>query len=46
MPGVRSILERFASRVTPDAEDTRLVLARVDADTWSGCAEETAFVES
>lgn len=43
---VRSVLARFASGVTPDAEDARLVLARVGLATWSDCAEEAAFLEA
>jgi hypothetical protein len=44
--GVRSVLARFAGGATPDAEDARYVLARVGAATWSGCAEEAAFLEA
>ncbi|TKW10259.1 hypothetical protein SEVIR_6G150600v4 [Setaria viridis] len=44
--GVRSVLARFAGGATPDAEDARHVLARVGAATWSGCAEEAAFLEA
>ncbi|CAO2188147.1 unnamed protein product [Urochloa humidicola] len=43
--GVRSVLARFAAGATPDAEDARLVLARVGASTWPACAEEAAFLE-
>ncbi|OEL25857.1 U-box domain-containing protein 19 [Dichanthelium oligosanthes] len=44
--GVRSVLQLFASGVTPDAEDARFVLARVGAATWSACTEESAFLEA
>ncbi|PAN35266.1 hypothetical protein PAHAL_6G195800 [Panicum hallii] len=44
--GVRSVLARFAGGVMPDAEDARHVLDRVGAATWSGCAEEGAFLEA
>ncbi|CAD6265484.1 unnamed protein product [Miscanthus lutarioriparius] len=44
--GVRSVLARFASGVTPDAEDARLVLARVGLATWHDCSEEAAFLEA
>ncbi|CAL4998642.1 unnamed protein product [Urochloa decumbens] len=44
--GVRSVLARFAGGATPDAEDARLVLARVGAATWPACAEEAAFLEA
>ncbi|RLN03671.1 U-box domain-containing protein 19 [Panicum miliaceum] len=44
--GVRSVLARFAGGVTPDADDARHVLDRVGAATWSGCAEEGAFLEA
>ncbi|XP_066352463.1 U-box domain-containing protein 19-like [Miscanthus floridulus] len=44
--GVRSVLARFASGVTPDAEDARLVLARVGLATWHDCSEEGAFLEA
>ena len=43
---VRSVLARFASGATPDAEDARLVLDRVGLVTWSDCAEEAAFLEA
>ncbi|KAG2578678.1 hypothetical protein PVAP13_6NG116800 [Panicum virgatum] len=44
--GVRSVLARFAGGATPDAEDAQHVLDRVGAATWSGCAEEAAFLEA
>ncbi|CAL5006388.1 unnamed protein product [Urochloa decumbens] len=44
--GVRSVLARFAGGATPDAEDARLVLARVGAAMWPACAEEAAFLEA
>ncbi|KAF8701989.1 hypothetical protein HU200_033324 [Digitaria exilis] len=49
--GVRSVLARFAAGATPDADDARLVLARVfvgvgDDDASSACAEEAAFLEA
>ncbi|WVZ92980.1 hypothetical protein U9M48_039007 [Paspalum notatum var. saurae] len=44
--GVRSVLAGFAAGVTPDAEDARLVLARVGVDAWSDCAVEAAFLEA
>ncbi|KAF8697444.1 hypothetical protein HU200_036045 [Digitaria exilis] len=45
--GVRSVLARFAAGATPDADDARLVLARVFGDeTSSACAEEAAFLEA
>ncbi|CAL5012325.1 unnamed protein product [Urochloa decumbens] len=44
--GVRSVLARFAGGATPDAEDARLVLARVGAASWPACAEEAAFLEA
>ncbi|PWZ26079.1 U-box domain-containing protein 18 [Zea mays] len=43
---VRSVLARFASGVSPDAEDARLVLACVGVDTWLDCSEEAAFLEA
>ncbi|CAO2206696.1 unnamed protein product [Urochloa humidicola] len=44
--GVRSVLARFAAGATPDAEDARLVLARVGAASWPASAEEAAFLEA
>ncbi|XP_062196343.1 U-box domain-containing protein 19-like [Phragmites australis] len=43
---VRSVLARFGSGVTPDAEDARLVLERVGVASWSDCSEEAAFLEA
>ncbi|GJN03481.1 hypothetical protein PR202_ga20933 [Eleusine coracana subsp. coracana] len=43
---VRSVLSRFCNGATPDAEDAWLALRRVGINTWSGCAEEAAFLES
>ncbi|CAD6245047.1 unnamed protein product [Miscanthus lutarioriparius] len=43
--GVRSVLARFATDVTPDTEDARLVLARVGLATWQDSFEETTFLE-
>jgi hypothetical protein len=40
------VLARFLTGVTPDAEDARLVLARVSVATWSDCPEDAAFLEA
>ncbi|GJN16245.1 hypothetical protein PR202_gb03291 [Eleusine coracana subsp. coracana] len=43
---VRSVLARFCDGDTPDADDAWLALRQLGIDTWSGCAEEAAFLES
>ncbi|XP_066390190.1 U-box domain-containing protein 19-like [Miscanthus floridulus] len=42
---VRSILEQFKSRVSPNAEDARRVLEHIGVRSWSDCSEEIAFLE-
>jgi hypothetical protein len=40
------VLAQFATGVTPDAEDARLVLARVGVVTCSDCPEDASFLET
>lgn len=43
---VRSMLARFRSGATPDAEDARLVLGRVGVASWWDCSQEVSFLEA
>uniref|UniRef100_A0A0D9X7T7 RING-type E3 ubiquitin transferase n=1 Tax=Leersia perrieri TaxID=77586 RepID=A0A0D9X7T7_9ORYZ len=43
---VRSMLARFSYGVTPDADDARLVLARVGVAGWWECSHEVSFLEA
>ncbi|XP_040383095.1 U-box domain-containing protein 19, partial [Oryza brachyantha] len=43
---VRSMLARFVSGATPDAEDARLVLGRVGIASWWDCSQEVALLEA